>query len=264
MQEVSINQAKELLSNLGINVQVVESKEDVADVDVSALTEEAEKSIVEQHRSSIENEVRESVISTEAAKLGKMEMNHISKTFGIPRKELADKSFEEMLAMVKEMKDKDVTEESNNFEQRLLEIQAEHEKELSEKDNEIETANKKYIDRDINTSLYGVIETLPRVGGKSDTQARQLKGWLQDKGYELAFDEEKNSLKIMKDGKAATDKGGKELNIDNLAKEWGSEVGVLAKDTSHLSPKEVEQINPNPTQQSGQPVSAIEQWAQGG
>lgn len=264
-KKITISQAAELFKALGANVVVVadDAKADT-DVDIEAITEEAETSIVEQHRPAIEQELNEKADKAAAARLGKMEAAKISQLFGIPKKELEGKPLDEMLAKAKETISTATSTEKEQYELQLKAFQEEKEAELNELRTQLEKSTKMYKDRDIYDNLSGVIGKVPRTGGDPTLQSKQFRAWLEhEKGLTLDVDDNK-ALSLKKDGKLALNEKNKPYDIEVLAREFSEGMGILAKDTSHVDPKDVDKDKKRTTvaADDNDPLAAIKGWAE--
>lgn len=237
-KNITLAQAVEMLKTLtGMDVAVVEEDKADKDLDLSEFTEEAEAHIVAQHKPGIEQNIKDEVSKTEKIINSKSLKAAVAKRFGISKKDMENMSMDEVLDKVKEASASSGQNGEAEWQKRLTDQEAEHELRVQELTKELDTERSRYTNREINEKLTAVIEALPRTGGKASLQAQQYRSYVEAKGYSYSVNET-GDVVLMKDGRIAL-KGSKPLDQAELAKEWATDIGVLATDTKHVNPKDV-------------------------
>lgn len=258
--KLSAKQLTELLSDLGVDVELVES--DNADFKSEDLTQ----SIVTAVTPTISAQLEEKLESSIGAKNNKTALSAIQFVFGIPKSELDGKTFKEMFAVVKERISSTDETEAGKWKTKYEDAVREYETKLEEKDTEwqskydtdIASEKKKYQDRDINDFFIKETEKLPRKGGDLLEQADTLRYKAEKQGYEIKVGEN-GSIELWKDGKKA--------KSEEVIKSIAEKVLPIATDTRHVSPAAAKAGQA--AAQEGiatvedNPLAALENWANG-
>jgi hypothetical protein len=237
--KISLATAQKLLEELGADVELVAENDD-KDVDIASITSEVKATL----KPTIESELKDTLEASIGARSNGSALSAIQQVFGIPKKELDGKTFKEMFGIVKEHTSSNGATEANEWKGKYEAAVQDYEAQLEQKHTEwetkynadIENANKRYADRDINDAIVGIVNKMPRSGGDPVKQARVLRNLAQEAGYEMSFDEAKKALVLMKDGKPA--------KVDETFTELAADVLPLAKNTSHVSPNSLNNQQP--------------------
>lgn len=104
--------------------------------------------------------------------------------------------------------------------------------------NDIQTEKQKYIDRDINENLFGVINKIPRVGGDPLEQTKAFRQHLASVAH-VHYDENGKAISLRtldnKEVPLQNKEKTRNVEVEELAKEWAGKVGILKTDTRHES-----------------------------
>lgn len=241
MQKISIEQANELLSQIGVDAAVVADNAD--DVNMDELTDSALEKVKSTVRPDVEKEVREAATSEFTGKFHNSLRSVAVRVFNIPRRELADMDADAILAKCKESmaskaNDNDWAKEKEEivqaYEKQIQDWEAKYNTDLAAKDA-------MFIERDIDAVCLSIVEKLPRKGGDLKEQAEMLK-YRMRQNYDVRINNGNIEL-YTKDGQPAKE-GNKAVKVDDYAKNWAEKAGILVSDTRHITPAEARN-NPN-------------------
>lgn len=228
--KVSQKQLTELLSSLGLDVELVE--DDNADFKPT----DAEGKIKEFLAPDIKVEVAKDLESSLHGSWINTLSTQVSRTFAIPKKELEGKKVGELLEIIKtnSSNGKEGNEWKEKYEAFVSQSNADIDKLNADwqakYDNDVGAANKKYIDRDINSAFIKITEKIPRKGGDLVEQADTLRYKVEKNGYEIRTTDN-GEIEFWKDNR----KHKNEDVITPIAKNIFS----IAENTSHINPASV-------------------------
>lgn len=246
--KLTVAQATALLKAAGAPVVEIVTDEAQATPDFkeSAVLAEIDKARMPIIRQQIEQSVKDEVSSSvkgATAGMFKSALVRAFKATGISRNELdkyddEDKMLEDLLGKYNAKFSQD-TEQLRGEIKALTEKQsaviAEKEKEWQEK---VKEAQQKYIERDIDEALSAIVKEIPRTGGNEMVQARQLKQFLRDQ-FHIHYDEQKRGIELRDKEKneslAMNDTKTDWLKVQDVAKSFLSDLGVVATDNRHAS-----------------------------
>lgn len=231
--KISKEQAKKFLQELLPDVELVEDDKD-ADFNEDEAMEAVKASFKDAIAKDLEPEMETKYTGKHLGSLRTI----AARNFGITKKDMEGKEVEDILKMVKEKLSTEVGKDANEWKQKHDEAVADYERQLEEKENtwnskyntDISAEKQKYVDRDINDAFVALTTKLPRQGGDVVKQARVLRNEAIAQGYEVAYDEAAKSLKLTKDGKP--------VKVEEVLKTIAADILPLAKDTSHINPKD--------------------------
>lgn len=229
--KVSQKQLTELLSSLGLDVELVE--DDNAEFNPETVTGELQS----YFQPEIEKALTEKLESAAGAKSNGAALSAIQFHFGIPKKELDGKTFKEMFAIVKEKQQN--SGEASEYKQKYEDAVRDYEAQIEKLDadwklkheTEVSAEKAKYINRDIEASYQTLVEKMPRKGGDLTKQSRAIRNLLKEDGITEEYDEASKSLKLFKDGKP--------LKVEDTIKSYAADILPLATSTAHVNPAEV-------------------------
>lgn len=233
--KLSTEQATKLLSDLGVDAEIVEAKEADADVKIEDIAAE----VTEYLKPGIVEAVKSEHEAANHAKFINTLRSGVQRTLNIPKKEMDGKTLEDILALVKTTTESKGTTEASEWKTKYETAVQDYEQQLeianttweTKYNTEIQAANKKYIDRDINDVYQTQVGKIARQGGDLVKQSKVLRSLIQQEGIEEVYDEANKSLVFKKDGKILK----VEETLANLAKD----VLPIATSTNHINPKDV-------------------------
>lgn len=256
---ISIEQANELLRELVGGVQVVadEAKAD-SEFNTDATIEKINKNAEASIKSKVESELKESVEASLTAKNMHSLRASLARNFGVNKRELEGMEIEDMIQLSKTKQSEVLNQDAKDWEQEREQLIKQHEEELNSKVQELTTqleeSNNKYIQRDINSYMEGIVSNIPRAKGDVKSHTKFAMYELKEQGIELKWDEETKSVIPHKNGEPIRDKGNKSVEIDSLIRPVLDTAGILQKDTRDVRPSDV--TSSQPARQPQQPAKA--------
>lgn len=260
MKSLSGNQVIELLAELGLDVQLAEEGKEEKEFKASELVAE----VATYLKPGIEESyVKENEPKLHAKFMGEAR-SQITKEFGIKRNDLDNKSWKEMLDLVKAVNKPNDNEWQAKYEQLVKDYEVQDEErntEAATKEQEwlkkLELSEKKYIDRDIDGELRKYVEKMPRKGGDVAEQTEVLRYKLEKAGFELKLIN--NAVEFWKDNKKH--KG------EEVIKPIAEKIFPIANDMSHVDPAKVKAGTETKVGEGVAQIpseyNAIAQWAEG-
>ena len=243
MPKISLKQANELLKEIGADVEVVEDDQAEKDTDITAQAENIHNGIKELVRPDIEAEI---VDKTDKASVGKaldVTRQQITKQLGIPRSQLKGLSEAEMIALVKEKTSGNKDDNADAWAQEKQDIIDNYEEQLENQKTDYQTriddANKKYTQKNIDDYFIELANKHPRKGGELKDHASYLK-YKAEQDFDIVWNEEKGVPDFLKDNIPAKS-GNKAFDPDAWTKTTFEHMGVLATDTRHVTPSEIDE-----------------------
>lgn len=273
--KLSIEQANKLLSQLTAGVTVVADEQQAdSNTDLEAVFNNISEVVGKSIRPTLEEEVKAAVEPAFTARYLGALRSAAHRVFNIPRKEMEDKSLEQLLVKCKGVLEGRYSQDDaerqtmwattvQDYEQQLEQLKTEHAQ-------QIKAEQDKYIQRDIAARCLSIIEKLPRKGGDLQEQADMLRYKMQ-KVYEVRYNEDTKRLEFYNDGKPAMSEDNALVSDEDFARTWAERAGILVRDTRHISPAEVQAgqqgtyagIVLNNEEHNGNNMNAIEAWAEG-
>lgn len=237
MRKASLEQANDLLQRLKLGVQVVADETEAdTDFDVDAVTTDFYAEVPKQ----LPKEAKDVIISAELGKtMGTLRTN-LSREFNLSKKDMEEKSVDELIKMAvnttKGNKDADeqavqakIQEIRSELEAENAELRAQLEQTNGEWEGKLTAAQQRYIDRDINQSIYNFVDKYPSKGGDKNRQARALRRELEDSGIVIKYDEATKQNQYF-------DAKGKQLKEVDALMPVLEAIVPKATDTSHIPP----------------------------
>ncbi len=241
--KLSIEQANKLLSGLLENVAVAENETEADNTaDIAQLLVKVQESFSSSLRPALEEQLKASLEAAQTGKSLGILRSTAQRVFNIPRRDLENMSFEQILAKCKASVDSQYnqTEEVRQttlettvqgYEAQIEQLRAAHEQQLNEE-------RTKYRQRDIAARCVSIIEKLPRKGGDLQELADMLHYKMQA-SYEVRYNETTKRLEFYTEGKPATSTDNQPVSDEDFARMWADKAGILVHDTRHVSPAEV-------------------------
>lgn len=245
-------QALALLKKAGAPVVEIVTDEAQASADFKEDTVlgEIDKARTPIIRPQIEGEIKEAVTKAANGTMSGTYKSAIARTFkgsGVTRSELdAIDNIDDLLKMVLEKHNSTFSKDSEEMRKTLEEVTTKHAETLKKTTEEWEGKYKakeqELQDRDIDEVMAGKVKAIPRTGGNELTQAQQLKAFIREQ-YSLVYDPAKKALALrMKDNPEmpvyANDEKSRFLEVDDVAKTYFGDMGILAKDTRNQNPND--------------------------
>lgn len=253
MAKLTLGQLIEIAQSAGVpHVEVVDEKD--ADKE---YTLEANLSLIDASRGAIlkpayKQELESGLAaSITGAKTGNL-ISALIKEFGIERKELEaitknpDFKTADLLAKAKELSSAKYSQDTEGLRNELTNATTTHQQALeaikSDYEGRLSSANQKYIDRDIESTILEVLKDAP-LPEKSNrlSLAKQLKAHLNENAH-IHYDEVTKAISLR-------DKANKELpllttakteiKILDKAKEFFTDLGVWQTNTTSINPSDV-------------------------
>lgn len=244
--KLSIEQANELLTKIGVEIAVVADAEQAdTNANIETLATGIFADVNDKMKADVEYEVKQAAKSEEAGKqLGSLRRVLI-RHFGVKADDIADLSMDEMVKLGKERLTENTTGAQTDFQTRYETMVNEYEDKLAKKDSEwqgkLEETNGRFTSKMMEERLQSLINELPRKDGVDPVRLakmalREMKDEYSIKFNEddksIAFFEKTNPEKLVFDGKnPVTDK--------YFAKKFLEGIGGLATDTRHIPPSTV-------------------------
>lgn len=250
MPKITTAQAQQLLKDLGADVEVVaDEKEADKDLNLSEISEAATQGIKDLVTPDIEAELTEKLETAGTGKVMGLLRQHATKTFGIPQKDIKEKDLKDILEIIKEKSL--VDDKTKDYEAEKQELINDYEAQIealkNEKETEVSAERKKYIDRDISAYFVELASKLNRKDGDLKEHAELLETKFR-KQYEIEWDETKQTPVFKQNGVPAKS-GAKAFDPQVEANSIFERVGILAKDTRHITPSDVTNPKPETKQQ---------------
>lgn len=251
MAKITIAQAQQLLKDLNADVEVVADEKDAnKDVNLTEIAEAATEAVKEAVTPDIEAELTEKLETAGTGKVMGLLRQHATKTFGIPQKDIKDKDLKDILELIKSKSEAD--DKTKDFEAEKQKLIDDYEEQLetlrTEKETEVSAERKKYVDRDISAYFVNLASKTNRKDGDLNEHAELLETKFR-KQYEIEWDEAKKAPVFKKDGQVVKGANNKSFDPEVEANSILERVGLLAKDTRHIVPSDVNNPNPERKQQ---------------
>lgn len=247
--KLTVAQATALLKAAGAPVVEIVTDEAQATPDFKedAVLAEIDKARLPIIRPQIEGEIKDTIIKTANGQTSGAYKSALYRAFqsaGVTRPEL-DK-YDDLNKMMEDLLSKHnatFSKDTEALREELKTAAAKHNEALAAKDKEwqekLQESQQKFVERDIDEVLSGVVKQIPRTGGNEMVQARQLKQYLRDQ-YHIHYDEAKKTIELRdKENKEmpvyANESKSAFLKAEDAAKTFLSDLGVVATDNRHAS-----------------------------
>lgn len=272
---LSIEQANKLLSQLTAGVTVVEDEQQADKAaDIEAVLDNINSVVGKTIKPALEEEAKAGLESAFTARYLGALRSAAHRVFNIPRREMENMSLEQLLSKCKGTMDSRYNQTDAERQTALettiqdYEMQIEQLKQVHT--NELEQERARYTERDITSRCMSIVEQLPRKSGDLQEQAEMLRYKMQ-KVYEVRYNEDTKQLEFYNDGQPAVNENNEPVTDEDFARTWAERAGILARDTRHISPAEVQAgqqgaytgILPQGDEAARGNIDAIEAWAEG-
>lgn len=234
--KVTIEQAKELLSEILGDVELVEADNADKDFDLDAILAKGK----DYYKADLSKEALEVTENEVHGKVIKSLRSVVGRTFSIPRKDMENMTVDQIISKVKENVEAGSASGATEWKEKYDTLLQNSEKEKDDLENtwkqkyddDIAVERTKYVDRDVNDYVRSQMEKLPRKGGDLNAQTEVLRYRLEKLGYKPKMSEDGSTVEWEKDGKKIT-------KFEEVIKTEADKTFGLAKDTSHIKPSDV-------------------------
>lgn len=244
-QKITSAQALELLKAAGAPVaEIVASDADAtADFNTDTALAAIDASRTAIIKAQIEPTMRTEITSAVAGKSAGALRSVIARKTGIKRSDLEGLNEEEMIEKALGYYTTTFGKDTEDLRNQMTALTAEHAKTLAAKEEDwgkkLKAAEDKFTERDIDDLLTAIVKTIPRTGGNETLQAQQLKQYIRNQ-YTLHYDGDKRSVGLREksnpEAPVFNDTKTKEKGVDELARKFFEDLGILATDTRHVDP----------------------------
>lgn len=244
--KLSIEQANEFLSKIGVEIAVVADAEQAdTNANIETLATGVFADVEEKMKAEVEFDVKEAARNEALGKmLGSMRRS-VSRHYGIKSDELENLTMDDIVKYSKEKITENTTGAQTDYQKRHEEMVADYEERLSKKDGEwqakLDETNGRYTTKMMEERLVSLINEIPRKDGVDPIRLAKMALREMKDDFSLKFNEEEKSIgffdksnpeKLVFDGKnPITDK--------YFAKKFVESMGGLATDTRHIPPSTV-------------------------
>lgn len=244
--KISRQSAEQLLKELLQDVVVVDDKDADRNVKIEDLVAQVSENLGNSIAQDIETKTETATIEKNTGRLLGEMRRAMARTFGIPAREFEGKEIKDIIELAKTAYDTNNNKKLEDWQKERTHLVADFDNErqalIGEWEGRVQAAEQKYIDRDITARVFSLIEKLPRKGGDLQEQAEMLIMKAKNT-YDVRYNEQKQCLEFYRDGKQAMDDKNKPLTDEAFARMWADKAGILARDTRHISPKDVQTGN---------------------
>jgi len=152
-------------------------------------------------------------------------------------------SVEDMLKKALDTHDSKYSTDTESLRKQLKELSDKHGTELSAKEQEwqakLSESESKFIDRDIDEILMGILKEIPRVGGNEINQAKMVKQYLRE-NFHLHYDPQTKSVEPRQKDKPENPVYNQTKtqvrSTKDLVTDWCNDMGLSVKDMRNVPP----------------------------
>lgn len=263
--KLTLDQAKQLLKELGATVDVVDS-EDAADKDLN-FEDVAKELIPEPQTTGLSEDDVKRKVSAETGKLFGTFRSAFANAFGVKTSELDGLEAKEMAEKIKTGVSSRFTQTEAELRQQLEEVTNQLNSKEEEYTNKYATLESewqgKFQERDIEDALVKTFNNIPRKGGDVSKQARLAFSEWRSR-YDIKPNPINRELDFYEKGTDTLAMDGKNpVKAEALAKQFVTDLGLDVTNTSHIPPVDVQNNGGNgdgyrsgvQTQRSGVPAN---------
>lgn len=273
--KLSIEQANKLLSQLTAGVTVVgDNQQADHSTDLEAIFNNITEVVGKAIKPELDEQEKTRLESAYTARYLGALRSAAHRVFNIPRRDMENMSLEQLLSKCKGTMDsrynQSDAERQTTLETTIQDYEAQIEQLKSAHEEVLVQERDKYMQRDIASRCMSIVEKLPRKSGDLQEQADMLRYGMQ-KIYDVRYNEDTKQLEFYNEGKPALNDANELIRDEDFARSWAERAGILARDTRHLSPADIQagrqekyksamSESENSTYDN---ISAIEAWAEG-